>query len=44
MDLELSPPQPGAVASAIGALVAPPPKQVNPWWQAGLDDALSDET
>jgi hypothetical protein len=44
VDLELSPAQPDAVASAIGALVAPPPDQVDPWWQAGLDDALSDET
>ena len=44
MDIELSPTQPHAVASAIEALVEPPARQADPWWQAGLDDALSDET
>lgn len=44
MDIELSPAQPDAVASAIEALVNPPQQHVDPWWQAGLDDALTDET
>jgi hypothetical protein len=43
VDLELSPAQPDAVAVAIEALVAPPP-QTDPWWQAGLEQALFDET
>jgi hypothetical protein len=44
MDLELSPEQADAVASAIEALVLPPPRHADPWWQSGLDEALSDET
>jgi hypothetical protein len=44
VDLELSPAQPDAVAAAIEALVTPPSQHADPWWQAGLDEALSDET
>jgi hypothetical protein len=44
VDIELTPEQPDAVESAIEALVEPPPRQADAWWQAGLDDALSDET
>jgi hypothetical protein len=44
VDLELSPAQPDAVASAIEALVVSAPQLADPWWQAGLEQALSDET
>jgi len=44
VELELSPEQTDAVTSVIEALVLPPPQQADPWWQSGLDEALSDET
>jgi hypothetical protein len=44
VELELSPRQPDAVAAAIEALVVPPPPDPDPWWSAGLDEALADET
>jgi hypothetical protein len=44
MDLELSPVQPDAVATAIEALVVPAPPEADPWWEAGLEQSLSDET
>jgi hypothetical protein len=44
VDLELSPAQPEAVATAIEALVVPAPQEADPWWQAGLEQALLDET
>ena len=45
MELELDPPQPEPVAQAIaetlaGAGGAPP---VDPWWRAGIEDALHGE-
>jgi hypothetical protein len=40
MDLDLSPDQPDAVAAAIEQLVAQPPPVPDPWWQAGLEEAL----
>jgi hypothetical protein len=44
VDVELSPEQPDAVASAIEALVVPPRQQADPWWRAGLEESLADET
>ena len=44
MELELSPEQPEPVADAIETLVAPAPRQPDPWWQAGVAEALVDET
>jgi hypothetical protein len=43
VELELTPDQPDPVVSAIEALVGPP-GPADPWWRAGLDEALSDET
>jgi hypothetical protein len=40
VDVELTPEQPPAVLEAIEALVVPPPPEPDPWWQAGLDEAL----
>lgn len=40
MDLALTPEQPDAVATAIEALVEQPLPAPDPWWQAGLEDAL----
>jgi len=40
VDLELSPDQPDAVAAAIEALLTPPPQAPDPWWQAGLEEAV----
>lgn len=40
--LELSPVQPAQVASAVAELLRDAPAGADPWWQAGLDDALAD--
>jgi hypothetical protein len=40
VELELSPEQPAAVVAAFAALLADPPSSADPWWQAGLDEAL----
>ncbi len=40
--IELSPPQPPAVRRAIADALAEPGATVDPWWQAGLDEALAD--
>jgi hypothetical protein len=41
VDLELTPEQPGPVVEAIESLVAlPPPVEPDPWWRAGLEEAL----
>jgi hypothetical protein len=39
--LELTPVQPEAVMEAVAALLRDAPADVDPWWQAGLDDALA---
>ena len=44
MDLELSPAQPEPIAAAIEALVEAPPREPDPWWRAGLDEIITDET
>lgn len=41
MDVELTPAQAPEVEAAIAAVVAPGGEaQPDPWWQAGIDDAL----
>jgi hypothetical protein len=41
VDVELTPEQPGPVVAAIESLMGPPPStEPDPWWQAGLDEAL----
>ncbi|MGZ4335160.1 MAG: hypothetical protein ACXVRJ_12950 [Gaiellaceae bacterium] len=42
MDVEMTPPQHDDVARAIAALVAEEPPAPDPWWQAGIDEALGD--
>jgi hypothetical protein len=44
LDLELSPEQPDAVADAIETLVVATRPEPDPWWRAGLDEALTNET
>jgi len=40
MALELDPPQPGPVAEAIARLFAEGDAAIDPWWEAGLAEAL----
>lgn len=40
MELELTPEQPAPVTEAVGALLATPEPAPDPWWQAGIDEAL----
>ncbi|HXK14378.1 MAG TPA: hypothetical protein VNH45_07580 [Gaiellaceae bacterium] len=41
MDVELIPAQKPEIAAVIAAVVAPDrPSEPDPWWQAGIDDAL----
>jgi len=40
MDIELEPEQPEEVVRAVANLVADDGAPTDPWWQAGLDDAL----
>ena len=41
MDVELTPAQAPEVEAAIAAVVAPDGQaQPDPWWQAGIDEAL----
>ena len=40
MALELDPAQPEPVAAAIERLLAGPEPRVDPWWEAGLAEAL----
>ncbi len=37
--IEVSPPQPQAVVRAVAAALAREGEAVDPWWQAGLDEA-----
>jgi hypothetical protein len=39
-EVELTPEQPPEVASAIAAIVVPAPSEPDPWWLAGLREAL----
>jgi hypothetical protein len=40
VDVEVDPEQPAAVVEAIEALVVPPAPSPDPWWLAGLEQAL----
>jgi hypothetical protein len=40
MPVELNPPQPQPVAAAISGLLAGPEPEIDPWWVAGLGEAL----
>jgi hypothetical protein len=43
MDVELEPQQPDEVALAVAALLAESEQaSPDPWWQAGIDEALED--
>jgi len=42
MDLELDPPQPDEVSRVLGELLRDAQQEPDPWWQAGIDDALDD--
>ena len=38
--VQLTPAQPREVVAAVAGLLADVPDDPDPWWQAGLDDAL----
>ncbi|HEX6763407.1 MAG TPA: hypothetical protein VF094_11470 [Gaiellaceae bacterium] len=40
MEIDLDPAQPEAVVRAVSELVAPSGPAADPWWQAGVDEAL----
>jgi hypothetical protein len=42
MDVELEPQQPPVVAKAIAQLLTESEQAPDPWWQAGIDEALED--
>ncbi len=44
MDVKLMPEQPAEVVSAAKKLLERAPNPPDPWWQAGLDEALYGET
>lgn len=44
MELELDPEQPPEVVRAVGEVLGAEPGAVDPWWQAGLAEALGSTT
>ncbi|HEV8461537.1 MAG TPA: hypothetical protein VGQ38_12580 [Gaiellaceae bacterium] len=40
MDLEIAPEQPERVVAAVAELLQASAEGPDPWWQAGLDEAL----
>jgi hypothetical protein len=42
MEIELSPPQPPEIERAVAELAGLDEPPVDPWWQAGLEDALAE--
>lgn len=40
MDVELDPPQPEPVAEAVEAALGEAATAPDPWWKAGIDEAL----
>ena len=43
MELELTPEQPDEVARVLADAILPAPPQPDPWWRAGVDEALYGE-
>ena len=41
-EIELTPAQPEEVRAAVEALLGDAVGEVDPWWRAGLEDALAD--
>jgi hypothetical protein len=44
MALELDPAQPPAVERVVGELLAGGRREPDPWWQAGIDEALDSDS
>jgi hypothetical protein len=42
MDVETSPPQPEPVVEAIAHALVEPPREPDPWWQRGVEEALAE--
>jgi hypothetical protein len=42
VDVELEPQQPEPVVRAVAELLAATAREPDPWWQAGIDDALAE--
>jgi hypothetical protein len=42
VEIDVRPPQPPAVVRAVADALANERDAVDPWWQAGLDEALAD--
>jgi hypothetical protein len=40
VELELTPPQPDEVVQALSELLTPSSTEPDPWWQAGIAEAL----
>jgi hypothetical protein len=40
MELELTPEQLPSIVEAVAGLLAEPARSPDPWWQAGVDEAL----
>jgi hypothetical protein len=40
VELELTPSQPDEVVQALSELLTPPSAEPDPWWQAGIAEAL----
>jgi hypothetical protein len=40
VDVELDPPQPSEIVDAIAEALQEPRDAADPWWQAGIDEAL----
>jgi hypothetical protein len=43
MDVELEPQQPPEIAKALVGLLTESEQAPDPWWQAGIDEALHDD-
>ena len=43
VDVELQPRQPEPVARVVAELLAEAPEAPDPWWQAGIDEQISED-
>jgi hypothetical protein len=43
VEVETTPPQPDEVEAAIARALVEAPAEPDPWWQAGIDEALAQE-